>query len=124
MSFGGAYNTCPDDITLAWIDSKLSPTAYVMIGVGLVLTHFVSRRFDDLIERRVDPGRAERRAVDRAVRWRRMKITFLTVGAIGAICAAVYGDPLGGIVGTFVVFGAVSTVLYWAGSRVAEIFRK
>jgi hypothetical protein len=123
MSYGGVYNVWPDDITLEWIDSKLSPGAYIMILIGIVLTHFVSRRFDDLIEQRADPERAAKRQVDRAVRWRRMKITFVVAGAIGAACAAVYGDAAGGIVATFFVFGMVATFLYWGGSRVAAAFR-
>jgi hypothetical protein len=123
MSFGGVYNIWPDDITLQWIDSKLSPGAYICIFLGIVLTHFVSRRFDDLIEGEVAPERAERRLADRAVRWRRMKITFLGAGVIGGVCAWLYGDPAGGIMGTFFVFGAVAMVVYWGGSLVGAAFR-
>ena len=63
------------------------------------------------------------RAAAAAVRWRRMKITFLLAGAVGAACAAVYGDGLGGIVATFGVFGTVTMLLYWGGSRLAELLR-
>jgi hypothetical protein len=123
MSFGGVYDIWPDDITLAWIDSKLSPGAYICIFIGIVLTHFVSRRFDDLIEGEVAPERAAKRQVDRAVRWKRMKITFVVAGVIGGVCAWIYGDAAGGIVGAAVVFGVVAMVLYWAGSLAAAAFR-
>jgi len=53
-----------------------------------------------------------------------MRITFLLAGAVGAACAAVYGDGLGGIVATFGVFGTVTMLPYWGGSRLAELFRR
>lgn len=123
MSFGGAYDIWPDDITLEWIDSKLSPGMYIMIFAGVVLTHFVSRAFDDRIEGRVDPERAEKRKVDRGVRWRRMKIAFWGAGAVGAAGAALYGDAAGAIFGAFLAFGVVATVLYWGSSHMVGMFR-
>lgn len=124
MSYGGVYNVWPEEITLRWIDSKLSPFAYVMIVAGVVLTHFVSRRFDDLIEQRVDPERAERREMDRAVRWRRMKIAFVSGGALAALGPGLYGEGLGPMIGSFIVFGPAVMMIYWACSRIVGAFRR
>lgn len=117
------YDIWPQQITLQWIDSKLSPGMYVAIFVGVVLTHFVSRAFDDRIEGRVDPAGLAKREISRATRWRRMKIAFIGAGAVGAAGAAIYGDAAGGIVGAFVAFGVVAMVLYWAGSHALGLFR-
>ena len=123
-SAGGAYSPWPQEITWQWIDSKLSPGMYVAIFIGVVLTHFVSRAFDDRIEGRVDPESLEKRKVTRAVRWRRMKRVFLGAGCVGAAGAALYGDKVGGIVGAFIAFGVVATILYWAGSHAAGLLQR
>jgi len=114
---GGAYSVWPQRITLEWIDSKLSPGMYVAILVGIVIAHFVSRAFDDRIEGRVALERLEKRKTSRALRWRRMKIAFVSAGAVGAAGAAIHGDGAGAIFGAFLAFGVCATVAYWVASH-------
>ena len=123
-SAGSVYSVWPKQITLQWIDSKLSPGMYVAIFVGVVIAHFVSRAFDDRIEGRVAPERLEARKITRALRWRRMKIAFVGAGAVGAAGAAIYGDGAGGIFGAFLAFGVCATVVYWGASHMKGLLHR
>jgi hypothetical protein len=119
-----------EPITLRWIDRHLSPSQYTFIFFGVILVHFLSRRFDERYEvlsvaRRVvrKEGRpsstdvsalASSIAQDRAEGRQRRRAHRLRVGSsIGAVAAALLalsGENAGSVIAGFIVFGGLAAV--------------
>jgi hypothetical protein len=121
----------PDHITLRWLDSQLSPTAYVVIFALLVVAHIVSRRLDerieiwigarqiagvapdvsnDAVEAIAEEMAAERSAKRAERRSQRLKAGGV-LGTIGAIFLVAIGEPAGSVLFGFFFFGLIGALL-------------
>ncbi|MFN7985504.1 MAG: hypothetical protein U0Q11_26995 [Vicinamibacterales bacterium] len=120
-----------EPVTLGWIDRHLTPGNYLFIIVGLVLVHFMSKRFDEdqevlSLARRagkklgIDADSLQLAAIaediadDRAkarVRRRAHRLKVGTsIGAVGAVFLMLIGENAGSVIAGFVVFGGLAVV--------------
>ncbi|MBL9215390.1 MAG: hypothetical protein JNG83_07940 [Opitutaceae bacterium] len=115
FSYGGAYTIWPDEITWQWIESKLRPGHYLFILAGVVVAQLLTARVDRILGgENTDHVVHGTPAVVRTRRRAGLTASFL-VGGLAAVAAAVSGEPLGGVVATFVLVGGITygcVVLY------------
>jgi hypothetical protein len=119
-----------EPITLRWIDRHLSPAQYNFIFFGVIVVHFLSRKFDERYEvlslaRRVakKQGRpadadlellassiAEERAAERKRRRAHRLRVGSSIGAIAAVLLALFGENAGSVIAGFIVFGGLAAM--------------
>lgn len=121
----------PEQITLRWLDSQLSPKAYVITFVLLIVVHLVSNRLDLKVAAWTEARRSLRaspHATDKDVdalasqiienskeqaraRWARRRKWGSIFGGVGAIFLASIGEAFGSIVFGFFFFGLIGALL-------------
>jgi hypothetical protein len=122
----------PDSLTFEWLHAQLSPGDYAAVAVGVILVHYLSRRFDTRIELALAARRlvgvastaeanAEVKAVERelavshaerrAQLWARRRKSGLIFGVAAAIFLIVVGASTSNVIFGVMVFGLIGVLV-------------